>query len=474
MALNKLLPSGNARLQIHLFGAFTATLDGKPPVVGKDGMGFRKADQLLALLVFQHPTPITREQANELLRAGQSISEDDGMENGGLSGTESTFRHLDKLIPGFLVKEGTPSKWTLKMDDVWSDALFLEKAIAIGEPSDLEEARQLFDKQLLMNWRDRQWAKDVATKWRGHMLRKAKSRLENGIISDEVKTSLYRLMIAIDPLLNKTYREFMGFLWGNKQHQEAIERYEDYKKSLAKYNSGLSSKRYEQDHKNPSDDIQRLYQEIVNDTVRSPITKPVSTPHNTDVRFAVSPIRSIPVKDWIMQLLWASNGKMLAGAFVDGSISVWEAETGTLMHTFEGHKTNQEPNPLDLLNPVRLAWSPSGNTLASVRQRQGIQFWDCRTGLQSGVIPSRNFFQSVAWAPDGRTIAVGLGKVPHSVQIWDVSTLSLVGEFRDEPEQSPFSEGWETASRFQKVTRACLTMFHRSQIIIAAKVMNAR
>lgn len=110
------------------------------------------------------------------------------------------------------------------------------------------------------------------------------------------------------------------------------------------------------------------------------------------------------------------DGKTLATGGLDGTIRLWEVETGKFIKCLLGHNSYV----------YRLAWSPDGNTLASAGAHDGsCGLWDVKTGVLRRAIRSpHGVVTYVAWAPHGRQIAFSTGNSGHML-VYDV----VRGEF---------------------------------------------
>ncbi len=110
------------------------------------------------------------------------------------------------------------------------------------------------------------------------------------------------------------------------------------------------------------------------------------------------------------------DGKTLATGGLDGTIRLWDVETGKFIKCLLGHNSYV----------YRLAWSPDGNTLASAGAHDGsCGLWDVKTGILRRAIRSpHGVVTYVAWAPNGRQIAFSTGNSGHML-VYD----AVRGEF---------------------------------------------
>ena len=129
----------------------------------------------------------------------------------------------------------------------------------------------------------------------------------------------------------------------------------------------------------------------------------------------------------VSQVRISPNGNFIASASADGTIKLWDAETGSHMDTLVGH----------MAGVSCLAWSPDSNTLASGSDDKAIRFWDRVTGrpkttarrsmMGQEMAPLRghhNYIHCLAFSPKGNILASG--SYDEAVFLWDVRAGRLM------------------------------------------------
>ena len=133
----------------------------------------------------------------------------------------------------------------------------------------------------------------------------------------------------------------------------------------------------------------------------------------------------------VSNVAFSPDGRTLAGG--SGNIHLWDVATGKHKVTLKGHKHYV----------ARIAFSPDGRLLASGSElfsetgfRPNLHLWDVNTGTHIATLSGHETdILSVAFSPDGKTLASGSvkkqvhpstffveGVDPYPLRLWDVAT----------------------------------------------------
>jgi len=116
-------------------------------------------------------------------------------------------------------------------------------------------------------------------------------------------------------------------------------------------------------------------------------------------------------KETITSIRFSPDGKTLASGSFDGTIILWNVETGENLYTLEGHEG-------EVWN---VSFSPDGKTVASASADATVKLWDVETGQELRTLKGLGGgMWGVSFSPDGKTVAAS--SADKTVRLWDVKT----------------------------------------------------
>ncbi len=115
--------------------------------------------------------------------------------------------------------------------------------------------------------------------------------------------------------------------------------------------------------------------------------------------------------DGVMSVAFGPDGRLALSGSEDGTVRLWEVETGRSMRVLEGHSDRV----------MSVAFSPDGDLALSGSEDGTVRLWEVETGRLMRVLESHSDrVMSVAFSPDGR-LALS-GSEDGTVRLWAVET----------------------------------------------------
>jgi RNA polymerase sigma factor (sigma-70 family) len=122
----------------------------------------------------------------------------------------------------------------------------------------------------------------------------------------------------------------------------------------------------------------------------------------------------------VLSIAFTPDGKQVASCSQpDNSVRLWDTITGKEVPSFRGHTT--------LVHAV--AVSSDGKTLASGSWDHTVKLWDLTTGKEIRTLKTDSYVFTLAFAPDGQTLASAGGNVrggASAISLWEVATGKLL------------------------------------------------
>jgi WD40 repeat protein len=125
----------------------------------------------------------------------------------------------------------------------------------------------------------------------------------------------------------------------------------------------------------------------------------------------------------VYNVAFSADGLLLAAAAWDGTVRVWDIQSGKTLHSFR-HR--------DRVTCV--AFHPNGRQLASGGCDNAARIWDLETGREIETLTSHiGYVMSLAYSPDGKLLATSSGhRYQGEVQLWETGGFGTRPELRSE------------------------------------------
>jgi WD40 repeat protein len=112
----------------------------------------------------------------------------------------------------------------------------------------------------------------------------------------------------------------------------------------------------------------------------------------------------------------SGDGKRVLTASADGTLRLWDADTGKRLRVFRGHTCHVNGGAL----------SPDGKRVLSGSHDDTVRLWDADTGKELLKMTGHDsLVMSVAFGPDGKALS---GDFDGKILLWDLGTGKKVGE----------------------------------------------
>jgi WD40 repeat protein len=133
------------------------------------------------------------------------------------------------------------------------------------------------------------------------------------------------------------------------------------------------------------------------------------------------------ISDNIEALSFSPNGRLLADAQNDGTVRIWDMQTGQLKQTIQDTGKDAEVGDVSAV-----AFSPDSKIIATGGGRNfTVKWWELSTGrLLHALKKTTGVPKSLAFTSDGKSLAVAYSVHNNTkAQFWDVKTGKLIREF---------------------------------------------
>jgi WD40 repeat protein/serine/threonine protein kinase/tetratricopeptide (TPR) repeat protein len=109
-------------------------------------------------------------------------------------------------------------------------------------------------------------------------------------------------------------------------------------------------------------------------------------------------------------LAFDPDGKTLAVGNREGRVELWDATTGKLRASQQGHRSGVHS----------MAFAPDSKTVASCGKDRTVKLWDVATWQERATLAHRSPVLTLAFAPDSKTLASG--SYDSTIALWDIKT----------------------------------------------------
>ncbi len=121
-------------------------------------------------------------------------------------------------------------------------------------------------------------------------------------------------------------------------------------------------------------------------------------------------IVTIAAKGWLHHPTWSPDGKLIATANAATGGRLWDAETGELRTSFEGHT--------DVVTSI--AFSPDGALVVTTSFDRSARVWDTSNGSLLAILGNHeHWVTSAVFSADGQWLVTDVARAER-MRIWDL------------------------------------------------------
>ncbi|MET0166214.1 MAG: WD40 repeat domain-containing protein, partial [Vicinamibacterales bacterium] len=148
-------------------------------------------------------------------------------------------------------------------------------------------------------------------------------------------------------------------------------------------------------------------------------------------------VPNIPHSLGVKSVAVSRDGTRLLSGSQDKTVKLWDAATGRLLRTFEGHSEAV----------TAVAFSPDGARLLSGSHDKTVKLWDAASEkLIRSWEAQRLGVTAVAFSPDGKhVLSAGsdpVGRMDNSIRLWDAASGQMVRVFGAYATYTPDGTKW--------------------------------
>jgi WD40 repeat protein len=119
----------------------------------------------------------------------------------------------------------------------------------------------------------------------------------------------------------------------------------------------------------------------------------------------------------VYAVAWSHTGNRVASGSNDQTVRIWDAQTGTCTHILQGH----------IATVTSVDWSVDGSFLASGSYDRSVRIWDMQEGTSRVGSEHNGLVSAVVWSPDGTLVAIA--DEDGQVLVWRAADGDLLRRF---------------------------------------------